>query len=131
MKNFDLYAVCYDYDEEEEMPYDYYCLLYDELEHGLDLKNTNAGLTFHEISLKSGYYDGLQIYVEEKDNPHNLDNYETQYLYSLCRSVAIRKYDAEIRKIRRWMEKNLPPLGFMKLHVVARFSNGETIYAVA
>lgn len=134
MQNFDLYAVDDDFSDDETDPQiinDMCAGFYHYVEDALNLDDVNDGLTFHEISLKSGYYCGIQIYVNEKDNPHNLDNYETNYYFAMCRSIAIRRYDAEIRKIRRWMEKTLPPLGFMKLHVVARFSNGETFYAVA
>ena len=69
------------------------------------MEEFNATLNFHELTFKSGYYTGIQLYVEEKENPHELDNEDCKYYYDMCRSVAIRKYDAEIRKINKWMEK--------------------------
>ena len=95
------------------------------------MEELNDTLTFHEITFKSGYYSGIQLYVEEKENPHELDNEDCKYYYDMCRSQAIRKYDAEIRKINKWMEKVAPEYGWRKLHCLGVFSNGEAIYQYA
>ena len=96
------------------------------------MENFNDTLTFHEITFKSGYYDGVQLFVEEKEeNPHELDNEDCRYYYDMCRSQAIRKYDAEIRKINRWMEKVATQYGWRELHCLGIFSNGEAIYEYA
>lgn len=109
---------------------------YEDIYQGYDgfkglMEDFNETLTFHELQFKSGYYTGVQIYVEEKDNPHELDNEDCNYYYDMCRSKAIRKYDAEMRKINRWMEKIAPEYGWSKLHCVGIFSNGEAIYEYA
>lgn len=110
---------------------------YEDIYNGYDgfkelMENFNDTLTFHELQFKSGYYAGVQIYVEEKDeNPHELDNEDCKYYYDMCRSVAIRKYDAEIRKINKWMDKFATEYGWMELHCVGIFSNGEAIYEYA
>ena len=88
-------------------------------------------LTFHELTLKSGYYDGVQIYVEEKENPYELDNEDCHYYYDMCRSKAIRKYESEVRKINRWMDKVASQYGWRELHCLGIFSNGEAIYQYA
>jgi len=93
------------------------------------IEQINANLIFHEVSIKAGYYAHSQFYVETKENPYEMDNYETRYYFDLCRSAAIRKYDAEIRKIRKWLDKNAPAIGMQKLVCVAVFSNGEAIYS--
>lgn len=96
------------------------------------MKNLNDSLFFHEVRFKSGYYDGIQLYVEEKAvNPHELDNEDCRYYYDMCRSQAIRKYDAEIRKINKWMEKTAVEYGWRKLNCLGIFSNGEAIYQYA
>lgn len=92
------------------------------------MENFNDELTFHELQFKSGYYVGVQIYVEEKENPHELDNEDCRYYYDMCRSVAIRKYDAEIRKINKWMDKVATEYGWRKLNCIGIFSNGEAVY---
>ena len=103
-----------------------------------DLEEINAGLLFHEISIESGYYDGLQLYVtltHAADNagftdagPEYADNESTRYYLDLCRSVAIRKYEAEQRKVNRILAKIGRAYGMDKLAIYARFSNGETWY---
>ena len=96
------------------------------------MEKLNELLFFHEVKFKSGYYDGVQLYVEEKAvNPHELDNEDCRYYYDMCRSVAIRKYNAEIRKINRWMEKTAVEYGWRKLNCLGIFSNGEAIYQYA
>ena len=95
------------------------------------MEELNDNLTFHEITFKSGYYDGVQLYVEEKENPHELDNEDCRYYYDMCRSQAIRKYDAEIRKINKWMDKVATQHGWKELYCLGIFSNGEAIYEYA
>jgi hypothetical protein len=106
-----------------------------------DLEEINAGLLFHEITIESGYYEGLQLYVtlnHAADNagftesgPEYLDNYNSQYYFDLCRSAAIRKYEAEQRKINKILAKIGRAYGMDKLAIYARFSNGETWYTKA
>lgn len=103
-----------------------------------DLEEINAGLLFHEISIKSGYYAGLQLYVElnhaadnagfTEDGPEYVDNESARYYFDLYRSQAIRKYEAEQRKINRILAKIGAAYGMDKLAIYARFSNGETWY---
>ena len=95
------------------------------------MEEFNNELTFHEITFKSGYYEGVQLFVEEKENPHELDNDDCNYYYDMCRSKAIRKYDAEIRKINRFMDKVAIQYGWKELHCLGVFSNGEAIYQYA
>lgn len=95
------------------------------------MEDFSDALTFHELSFKSGYYEGVQIYVKEKENPHELDNDDCNYYFDMCRSKAIRKYDAEIRKINKWMDKVATEYGWRELHCLGIFSNGEAIYQYA
>lgn len=95
------------------------------------MENLNESLIFHEVQFESGYYTGVQLYVEEKENPHELDNEDCRYYYDMCRSQAIRKYDAEIRKINKWMDKTAVEYGWRKLNCLGIFSNGEAIYQYA
>lgn len=95
------------------------------------LPDINNELTFCDVECKSGYYSGYHLLVTVKDNPHDLDNDFTRYLWDLPRSRAIRAFDAEIRRVNKCLEKLAPSFGFVKLDVIARFSNGETMYAIA
>lgn len=109
---------------------------YSDIYYGYDgfknlMEDFNDTLIFHELKFESGYYTGIQIYVEEKDNPHELDNEDCNYYYDMCRSKAIRKYDAEIRKINKWMDKVATQYGWKELICLGIFSNGEAIYKYA
>ena len=92
-------------------------------------KELNEYLTFYTVSVESGYYSGLQFYVEEKYyNVEDMDNCESQDEFGLCRSKMLRKYKSEGNWLRRALQKAKEELGLMELGVVARFSNGEVMY---
>lgn len=91
-------------------------------------------LQFFEITLKDGYYCGLQFYVEETGNMRyidveNVDNEETRYYYDMCKSEFLRKYNSEINFINK---KLLPKLAkffsFEEYYCGGVFSNGEALY---
>lgn len=121
------------YDKEME----FWCeMFYRDIIDGYDgfieeMNSLNDILAFHKLELKDGYYDGVQIYVVEKENPHELDNDDCNYYYDMCRSKAIRKYDSEIRKINKWMDKVASQYGWKEIYCVGVFSNGEAIYSYA
>lgn len=99
------------------------------------LSDINNDLLFHTIELKSGYYSGVQFYVETKDFDEDengeldLDNYDAHYYYDMCRSQARRKYKTEINKINKLLKELGKEYGFDAYGVSARFSNGETWYS--
>lgn len=93
------------------------------------LDSINNQLLFFEAKFKSGYYEGVQLIFDELYNPEEMDNEETRYQFDLCRSVAIRKYHAEINKINRMIDKLCKETEWCKYGVSARFSNGETWYS--
>lgn len=144
MDNFGLFVKVYEpldaeeYADEEEVLSDEALaeIFYEDIWYGYDgfkdiMEDFNNYLLFHQITLKSGYYDGVQLYVEETENPNELDNDDCRYYYDMCRSQAIRKYDAEIRKINKWMEKTAVEYGWKELNCLGIFSNGEAIYEYA
>lgn len=92
----------------------------------------NEELDFHKVTVESGYYCGVQFYVEEQfngfDKMEDMDNEDAQYYYGMCRSKMLRKYETECNKIRRGLFKAMEELGLIQLACVARFSNGEAMY---
>ena len=91
-------------------------------------------LQFFEVTLKDGYYCGLQFYVEETGNMRyicveDVDNEETRYYYDMCKSEFLRKYYSEINFINK---KLLPKLAkffsFEEYYCRGIFSNGEAVY---
>ena len=101
---------------------------------GAVLDSFNYELMFHKITLRSGYYTGVQFYVEvEHDLTEDKDytNDDCHYYFDCCRSVAYRKYEAEIRKINRKLAVLGKEYGFQEYVCTARFSNGEAWYDLA
>lgn len=92
-------------------------------------KELNELLTFYTVSVESGYYSGLQFYVDEKYwHIEDMDNDESQEEFGLCRSKMLRKYKSEGNWLRRALHKAKDELGLMEFGVYARFSNGEVMY---
>ena len=89
----------------------------------------NERQPFYKVSVESGYYCGVQFYVEE--NYYKIeewDNEDCRNELDMCRSEMLRKYKAAGNMIRRELEKARKELGMVELGIVARFSNGETLY---
>lgn len=101
--------------------------LVDDIESRLE-NDVNGGLTFHKISVESGYYSGVQFYVETTDDPTEMDNEDCRYYFDMYRSVAIRRYNSEVNKVCRILRKLAKEYGFDELYLRARFSNGEALY---
>lgn len=97
------------------------------------LDDFNRDLMFHKVKLQSGYYSGIQFIVEAEHDMEEYDynNEECHYYFDCCRSVAYRKYAAEVRKINRKLATLGKSWGFTEMVCVARFSNGEAFYAPA
>ena len=138
MKDFDLYAMhdgafletAEDDGEYSGEPF-FNQWAYDRWSESLGLDALNEGLRFHSVRLMGGYYAHTQLYVDAKHDPRGMDNYETNYYFDMCRSKAIRAFEAEVRRIRRWMDKHCPAAGMQKLVCVGIFSNGEAVYEIA
>lgn len=100
----------------------------------------NDTLIFHKVEIKSGYYQGVQFYVDCKyrvNRNNELYDFETdedvqlEYDFdSKYNTIAEMQkgYEDEIHKINSWLERIGKNFGFEKYGVVARFSNGETMY---
>lgn len=89
----------------------------------------NERQPFYKVSIESGYYCGVQFYVEENyDHLEYWNNEDCRNELDMCRSEMLRKYKAAGNMIRRELNKARKELGMMELGIVARFSNGETVY---
>ena len=92
-------------------------------------EDINSSIRFHNVTLMSGYYAGIQFYVsEEYYNLEDWTNEDARDEFDMCRSVMLRKYRSEKNYIVRALRKAKADLGLMELGVTARFSNGETWY---
>jgi len=111
-----------------------------------DLRKFSDTLRFFGVTMVPGYYTDVQAKVYAKtagigegywredtstaDDPHDLGNSDCRYNWDLCRSEAIRKYDAEKRKVQKFVE-GLRDYGMRKIVCVGIFSNGEAVYQYA
>lgn len=138
LEDFDDLAAAYKEDTGEEYnQFIYEVEMQDEAEEAERVaEEFTENLRFHDVTVVSGNYFGVQFYVEEKysamfdldkESRYCIDNDDAQYYFGMCRSKVIRAADSEKRKIAKWLE-NLKSNGYEILAVTARFSNGETLY---
>lgn len=132
--DFDLYIYDEDLDEtldEDKAIAQYNAGVISAFEESMQLaREFNKELIFHDIIIECGYYTGIQTYIKEyyKDI-ELLDNDDCHYHFDMCRSRALRKYKAEVKKInKRILPKFKAKLGFEQIKLVGVFSNGEAIY---
>lgn len=118
------------------------CQYFDEFEAGEDQKSIEEilddfnryELLFHEVKIQSGYYTGVQFYVEvnhDLTEDKDYSNSNCHYFFDCCRSVAYRKYTVEIRKINRKLVELAKKYGFQEYVCTARFSSGEAFFEPA
>lgn len=104
-----------------------------------DLEKANYELKFFEIKVVSGHWADAQLIVTlTKDadycgfdidgDAENVDNYNTHWYFDCCRSECIRKFNAEINKVRKIMDKVADEHFMTKLKCIGVFSNGEAVY---
>ena len=123
-----------DYDDE---PY-FNDILFQECKEYAD--KLNARLDFFNIDFADGYWEGIQTYINPQTSDFDaLDflahpqYYDTSDLFSefgVNSYILKRQILAEIKHINNDLLPELAQMyNFDKLHIVAQFSNGETIYA--
>lgn len=95
----------------------------------------NKELAFFQVGLESGYYVGVQFTVGLKKtyygnalDPEEMDNEDAHYYYDCCRSVMLRKYERERRKLGKKLAQLAEDFGFEEIVCIGHFSNGEAIY---
>ncbi len=97
-----------------------------------EAEKINKELEYHEVEVCSGYYSGTQFYVEFNNkyfnNAEDMENEDTKYHYGMCRSKFLRKYNAEVKRICKWLDKMVADYGYTKLACLGHFSNGEAVY---
>ncbi len=120
--------------DEEQFFFDEQQMLGEAVECATDFSNK---LTFHTVKVESGRYTGFQFVVNErygnqfdldKVSIYCIDNDDAHYYFDMCRSEAIRRADAEKRKIKRWLN-DLISRGYNRITCIDVYSNGEAVYA--
>lgn len=86
----------------------------------------NEAQDFYTVSVESGYYSGVQFYVDENYwKVEKWTNSDAQDEFGICRSEMLRRFKVAGNKIRRGLYKAAKDLGLDVLVCTARFSNGE------
>ena len=89
----------------------------------------NDAQQFFEVSVKSGYYSGVQFYVEDRHGDvTTYDNEGAKYEFGVCRSEMLRRFKVAGNRVRRGLHKAKKELGLDEIVCYARFSNGECVY---
>lgn len=107
--------------------------LCDEVKSCMD--EINKELAFFQVGLESGYYVGVQFDVSFKKtyygnelDPEELDNEDAHYYFDCCRSVMLRRYQRERRKLDKKLRELAAALDFEEIVCIGHFSNGEAVY---
>ena len=95
-----------------------------------NIERLNDGLLFHKVAIESGYYTGLQFYVEAE---HDLEEYEydeddCQWNFDMSRSRAHCMFYSERVKLRTKLAELAHYHGMDELFCIGVFSNGEAVY---
>lgn len=90
----------------------------------------NAESDFFNVSVESGYYTGVQFYVEDKGEfLDEMDDEECQYEWGMDKDEALRRYEEDYKAVLASLQKAKENIGLTELAVMARFSNGEVMYS--
>lgn len=91
----------------------------------------NETQPFFKVSVKCGYYSGVQFYVEAEYDEYNLREWDSnlsRYTFGVCRSEMLRRFKVAGNKIRRGLRKAKKELGLEEIVCAGLFSNGECVY---
>lgn len=98
-----------------------------------ECKALSKDLNFFKVTVRSGYYTGVQLFVEDGDwghgDPAELDEEECYYYYGLSQSAAQALWDKEMAIVKEGMRKIAENWGMMELACIGVFSNGEAVYS--
>lgn len=96
-------------------------------------------LEFHTVTVQSGYYISFQFCVDEKyseyfdldkESEYCIDNDDAHYYFDMYRSHALRKAEAEKRRIKKWL-LGMRKYGMNLVYMTGLYSNGEATYSIA
>ena len=92
-------------------------------------KRMNEGQEFFTVTVESGYYTGVQFYVESKyDDLCRWSEYDLDYEFGKGRAEVFADYEAAKESVTDGLHKAKEELGLMELSCIGVFSNGEAVY---
>lgn len=99
-------------------------------------RKISSKFTFHKVVIKSGYYEGLQFWVDEiysgyfdldESSEYCVTEEDSQYYFDMSRSQALKAAEKEKKQIAKMLE-NLTEYGFEIWEVIGGYSNEATVY---
>lgn len=140
-RDFDMMKESFERDFDEPFTDDmYYAQQEYDFEDAQELaEDYSRELKFHVVTVRAGYYEGFQFEVKElhedmfdldTSSAYCLDNDDAHYYFDMCRSAAIRKADAEKRRIEKWLLNLARSENFIGLNCHGHASNGEGCYSI-
>ena len=148
MRNFDIYCLNLEYDEgwydemypeldartREEIWEQDSESIYNEVWTKIEDSIDDETWMFHSAEMRSGYYEGIQIYMKEPELKYldlDLEGFYEDKTGRRCKHnkrEMRHRYWKEVNRIREWLERVKEENGLDVLMPYARFSNGETWY---
>lgn len=129
--SFPVYAVDEDGEEINGDPIDYETDEYSLRLAQEKIDEINASLRFYKLSLRDGYYNGVQICIDLADDAPDdfwIEHYFDFNEYGVNRYILRRMIQAEKKRINNKILPLFKEYGFDEYAISARFSNGETWY---
>lgn len=97
---------------------------------GMD--EVNDTLLWYNIRLKSGYYDGVQFYIDTEWLPiEGWDDEECEYYFDRNKEETKKMIEEEKERINKFLDEMVTLFGFERIRCVGVFSNGEAVYEKA
>lgn len=99
----------------------------------VELKELNNGLTYFEVYLESGYYEGAMFNTKETNGYidynqiDDYDDYDMEYYFGDTKDNVKKGIAKELEKIKKYLAEK-KECGALELIKVAQFSNGEAFY---
>lgn len=93
------------------------------------LDDLNDELEWYNIDWRSGYYDGVQFYIDTEWLP--IDGWfddECYFQFGCSKEEVIKRIAEEKKIINDFLENMIKDYGFERIRCVGTFSNGEAVY---
>lgn len=117
-------------------------LFNEDIEEWSGIDDLNNSLCWYKVELKSGYYDGVQFYIDTDflgideiatwlpSKPLVWDDDECMLEFGLTREETKQMIEEEKKRINNFLDK-MVEYGWERIRCVGVFNNGEAVYELA
>ena len=94
-----------------------------------EMDDLNDTLLWYNVKLKSGYYDGVQFYIDTEWLPiDGWDDDECYMYFDRDKEETKKMIEEEKERINKFLEEMVTLFGFERIRCVGVFNNGEAVY---